>query len=156
MRMNLSSTCLMIFFLPSILDFKIRLILKSKCFKWPFILKKLGKGKLTFSLANFERPSDWLSAPSNDYQKEIFFSYVNLYAEYKQAEEENFNLERKVKQLESKYNQARAQMATEIEEKENLQRQLTEMENTLNLMKEIVFENSDNVNKVGFHLAHSI
>ena len=79
----------------------------------------------------------------------VFFSYVNLYSEYKQAEEENFNLERKVKQLESKYNQARAQMATEIEEKENLQRQLTEMENTLNLMKEIVFENSDNVNKVG-------
>ena len=77
---------------------------------------------------------------------------MNLYAEFKQAEEENFNLERKVKQLESKYNQARAQMATEIEEKENLQRQLTEMENTLNLMKEIVFENSDNVNKVGFRL----
>ena len=76
---------------------------------------------------------------------------MNLYAEFKQAEEENFNLERKAKQLESKYNQARAQMATEIEEKENLQRQLTEMENTLNLMKEIVFENSDNVNKVGFH-----
>jgi len=75
-------------------------------------------------------------------------SYVNLYAEFKQTEEENFNLERKVKQLESKYNQARAQMATEIEEKESLQRQLTEMENTLNLMKEIVFENSDNVNKL--------
>ena len=114
-------------------------------------MKKLEKGKLTFSLVNFERPSDWLRAPSNDYPIEILFSYVNLYAEYKQAEEENFNLERKVKQLESKYNQARAQMATEIEEKENLQRQLTEMENTLNLMKEIVFENSDNVNKVGFH-----
>ena len=41
-------------------------------------------------------------------------------------------------------------MATEIEEKEDLKRQLTEMENTLNLMKEIVFENSDNVNKLGF------
>ena len=81
---------------------------------------------------------------------------MNLYAEFKQAEEENFNLERKVKQLESKYNQARAQMATEIEEKENLQRQLTEMENTLNLMKEIVFENSDNVNKVGFHLYSNV
>ena len=81
---------------------------------------------------------------------------MNLYAEFKQAEEENFNLERKVKQLESKYNQARAQMATEIEEKENLQRQLTEMENTLNLMKEIVFENSDNVNKVGFRLLSNV
>ena len=79
---------------------------------------------------------------------------MNLYSEYKQAEEENFNLERKVKQLESKYNQARAQMATEIEEKENLQRQLTEMENTLNLMKEIVFENSDNVNMVNNHLTY--
>ena len=102
--------------------------------------------------------SDWLSENVSDWISvrkliQSYFSYVNLYAEFKQAEEENFNLERKAKQLESKYNQARAQMATEIEEKENLQRQLTEMENTLNLMKEIVFENSDNVNNVGFHLS---
>ena len=74
---------------------------------------------------------------------------MNLYSEYKQAKEENFNLERKVKQLESKYNQARAQIATEIEEKKNLQRELEEMENTLNIFKEIVFENIDNDNKVG-------
>ena len=75
-------------------------------------------------------------------------SYVSLYEKYQTAEEESFALERQVKQLEGKYGQCRNELAAANEDNNDLRGQLDEMEQTLALMKEIVFENSDNANKL--------
>ena len=75
-------------------------------------------------------------------------SYVSLYEKYQNAEEESFGLERQVKQLEAKYGQCRNELAAANEDNNDLRAQLDEMEQTLALMKEIVFENSDNANKL--------
>lgn len=71
-------------------------------------------------------------------------AFVDLSAESKMLRKQNSTLTNELKTLQTKYRIARDSLYDEQQEKEQAQRELVEMESTLSLMKEIVFDNTEN------------
>ena len=75
-------------------------------------------------------------------------SYVQMHSKLQHAEEDNFQLEKQNKQLLTKHADIKSRVGSVMSENEELKIANKELENTLALMKEIVFDNSDNVQKL--------
>jgi len=75
-------------------------------------------------------------------------SYVQMHSKLQHAEEDNFHLEKQNKQLITKHADIKSRVGSVMSENEELKVANKELENTLALMKEIVFDNSDNVQKL--------